>query len=195
MRKSARLAFAALALTGLGACHRAPSDARLRAMFEHGEQLCLDLHIRDAKRVFKTYLVYRPLDAGAHYYLGRTYMLSPDFRPVLAEGEYQTALRLFIEGGRVSPIERFGNDYFEMICYVDSAKVLYQQCLIMLTARAPQRRFVSPIRRARRYLRKAEAVMPGTDEVQQVHRLIEDVAQTVGIPEAPQKSAPEQIQI
>ena len=46
------------------------------------------------------------------------------FRPFVAEGEYLTAVKYFRKSGRANPIERFSSaDYFEWICYVETAKI------------------------------------------------------------------------
>ncbi len=150
-------------------------------MFERGESLCLDGRFEEAKRVLKAYLIYRPGDAGGHYYLGRTYMLSDDFRPIMAEGEYQTALRLFHRGGRESPIDRFGDEYFEMICYVDSAKVLYLQGMVVLSIGAPPPALEGPLGQALAYLDRAEAAFPEAQEVAQVRASIRNLANRVGV--------------
>lgn len=180
----------AVVLPALTACRGEPDPAQLDAMFERGETLCLDGRFEDAKRLFKAYLIYRPEDAGAHYYLGRTYMLSEDFRPVMAEGEYQTALRLFVKGERISPIERFAPEYFEMICYVDSAKVLYLQSGMLATAGAPPRILRGPLQQAADYLREAETVLPEAREIEQVRGGIRALAERAGVPLRPPESAP-----
>lgn len=75
-------------------------------------------------------------------------------------------MELFIEGGRISPIERFGHDYFELICNVESAKVCLLQIDLMLALGAPPAAVRPVLQRAERYALEAEAVMPGTKDVE-----------------------------
>jgi hypothetical protein len=172
--------LAAVALVWAG-CARAPSPAELGAQFDEAERLCLDGKFDEANVVLKRYLMHRPEDAGAHYYLGRTFMLSKDFRPMLAEGEFQTALRLFQRQGRESPIERFDPAYFEMMCNIDSAKVLYLQCVTVASLGATPNTFEPILGRALGYIDRAQSIMPGAAEVEQVGGPIRELAADIGV--------------
>ena len=152
-----------------GGCGRPPSEEELQRLFDQGESLCLEAQWVEARAPLQEFLRYRPNHAGAHFYLGRTYFY---FRPAIAEGELQTALELFIEGGRISPIERYGADYFELINNVESAKVCLLQIDLMLTLRAPPAAMRPLLDRAEQYLREADAAMPGTEEVEQLEQAI-----------------------
>ena len=153
----------------LAGCDRSPDEQELQALFDEGEYLCREEHWQEARAVLKKYLLYDPDHAGAHYYLGRAYLLS---RPVIAEGELQTALELFIEGGRISTIERFGHDYFELICNIDSAKTCLLQIDLMRAWGAPPAAVQSLLERAEGYVREADTIMPGTKEVGALERMI-----------------------
>lgn len=74
-------------------------------------------------------------------------------------------MRLFVQGGRISPIERFGHDYFELICNVESAKVCLVQIDLMLALGAPRTAVQPLLERAERYAQEADAAMPGTKDV------------------------------
>lgn len=152
-----------------GGCGGSPSEEELQSLFNQGEILCREAQWMEARAVLQEFLLHRPNHAGAHFYLGRTYFY---FRPAIAEGELQTALELFIEAGRISPIERYGADYFELINNVESAKVCLLQIDLMLTLHAPPAAMRPLFDRAKRYLREADAVMPGTKEVERLEEAI-----------------------
>ncbi len=153
-------------------CGAAPDEQEIEDLFDQGEYLCLEARWNEARAVLKQFLLHRPNHAGAHFYLGRAYLFSDDFRPAIAEGELQTALELFIEGGRISPIERFANDYFELICYVESAKVCLLQTEYLISQGVPMQPLQPLLRRAARYANEADAVMPGTKDVTTLERAI-----------------------
>ncbi len=170
-----------LAIAGLASCAPDPKPEELGAQFDEAERLCLEGKFAEAVPVLKQYLIHRPGDAGAHYYLGRAYMLSQDFRPAMAEGEFQTALRLFVAQGRQSPIERFQPEYFEMMCNLDSAKVLYIQTLSIVTqsdSPAVARPFIE---RALGYIESARSAMPGAAEVDQIGTPIRELGARFGL--------------
>jgi tetratricopeptide (TPR) repeat protein len=182
LRPAARAGAAVLALGALAACcGREPTPETLRAQFDEAERLSRSGEYGKAQALLKDYLLYRPDDAGAHYYLGRTYFLYEEFRPVMAEGEYQTALRLFIGQGRRSPIERFEPAYFEMICNVDSAKVLYKQCDAGLALGAPKSALRPIMERALEYIERGRIAMPDAAEVDQIGTFVRQLAREVGV--------------
>lgn len=155
----------------VGGCDGSPSEEELQALFDQGEFLCRETRWKEARVVLREFLLYRPNHAGAHFYLGRAYLFT---RPVIAEGELQTALELFIEGGRISTVERFGHDYFELICNIESAKACLLQIDPMLRWGASPASAQSLLERAERYVRDADAVMPGTKEVGDLEEAIAD---------------------
>ena len=153
-------------------CERFPDEQGLQSLFDEGEYLCREARWEEARTVLREYLLYDPYHAGAHFYLGRAYLFSEDFRPVIAEGELQTALELFVDAGRISPIERFGHDYFELICYVESAKVSLLQIEFLLLIHVPAAYIQSLLDQAERYIVEAEQIMPNTKEVRVVKEAI-----------------------
>ncbi len=114
---SVAVAFAAL-LTP--ACNRPPEED----LFSAGETLYLDQRYDEAIDAFKRFLQDNPNHAGAHFYLGTCYFASDDNRWLgIAQGELQTAIALFERQGKVSPIPRFNDTYFELISHINLAKI------------------------------------------------------------------------
>jgi tetratricopeptide (TPR) repeat protein len=192
------------------ACAPKPDDASLDRQFAEAERLCLDRQYAQAEAVLKDYLLQRPEDAGAHYYLGRTYLLLGEelfnaylrgeisngqaadrqgdvrkliwkFRPDIAEGEFQTALRLFIRNGRVPPIERFDPKYFEMMCSLDAARILYFRAFFLAAYGAPPESLSGFVTRALEYVETARGVLPEAAEVDQIGAALRDFARELGI--------------
>ena len=87
----------------------------------------------DAIPVLKQCLLINPRNAGAHFYLGRCWLnvkqLNDREGPWLipAEGELALAIRLFKDQGGKSPIDRFDDNYFELICHLEKAKIYLRQ--------------------------------------------------------------------
>lgn len=162
----------------LGAgCDRRPDAAALQAKFDEAERLCLDQRYDDAKRLLKEYLLLDPDHPGAHFYLARTYMASLDIRETsLAENEYQLALRLFQRQGRISGIKRYDQNYFELMCQLDSAKALGIQAEILARERALIPDALASLRRANDYVERARAVNPSAPEVEAVGAPIRELA-------------------
>ena len=156
----------------LAGCDTELDEQELQSLFDEGEFLCREARWSEARVVFKKFLLHRPNDAGAHFYLGRAYLFSDDFRPAIAEGELQTALELFVQGGRISPIERFGHDYFELICNVESAKVFLLQTEYLLLQGAPLEAVKPLLERTAHYAQEADAAMPGTKDVKLLQEAI-----------------------
>lgn len=162
------LVLVALVPAWNGACRRTDESGLLK----QAETLCLDAQWQEAKVILKQYLVRRPNDAAGHFYLGRCYLFSEDFRPTLAEGEIQTALSLFLENGKKSPIERFTDDYFEMICYVESAKVSLIE-INRFRAYGLKIAHLGPlVDKCKRYAQLARDLMPGAEEVKELDHII-----------------------
>ena len=156
----------------IAGCGTALDEQELQSLFDQGEFMCREARWNEARVVLKKFLLHRPNHAGAHFYLGRAYLFSDDFRPAIAEGELQTALELFIQGGRISPIERFGHDYFELICNVESAKVFLLHTEYLLLQGAPPEAVKPLLERAAHYAHEADAVMPGTKDVKLLEEAI-----------------------
>lgn len=175
MRRARECVISVLMMVAVS-CAPDPSPEQLRAQFAEAERLCLEGEFQNAKVLLKDYLIHDPEHAGAHYYLARTFMLSQDFRPIMAEGEFQTALRLFVRQGRTSPIDRFSAEYFEMMCYLDSARVIHVQCDAAFNAGAPPNVLRQPLERALDFVAKARTVMPTAAEVDQIGDPIRELA-------------------
>ena len=199
----------AIAISALVSCKSAPTPEELDAQFVEAERLCLEGQFVDARTVLKSYLLNRPDDAGAHYYLGRAYLvpaervfvliaqgrpqngsaeppaelqtLAAEFRPAIVEGEFQTALRLFRRHGRVSSIERYSAEYFEMMCYLDSARVIFMHSFVGVISGNTPGSYREPIRRALGYVESARAVMPKAAEVDQIGEPIRQFAAEIGL--------------
>lgn len=155
----------------IAGCGTSLDEQEIDDLFVQGEYLCLEERWSEARTVLKEFLVHRPNHAGAHFYLGRAYHYS---RPTLAEGELQTALELFIEDGRISTIERFGHDYFELICNLESAQVCLLQTDYLRSRGMPPSATASILERAARYVSAADAVMPGVKDVKILEDAIAD---------------------
>lgn len=175
MRKAQRVwsvrSFAVVVLL-LNGCDTGPSRAELQALFDEGEFLCREARWDEAREVLRKFLLHNPDHAGAHFYLGRAYLFSTDFRPAIAEGELQTALQRFIDGGRQSPIDRFGPDYFEMICHVEIAKVYLLQIDLFQSMGASPRALQGLYQRAVDSTQRAKAIIPGSKDVADLEEIL-----------------------
>lgn len=143
-------------------------------LMARAEELCLAAQWEEAKPLLKRRLLTHPDDPGAHFYLGRCYLLSADFRPVLAEGELQTALNLFLRNGKKSPIERFQDDYFELICHIESAKVGLMQARILQENGAQLWQLRLLLERSRDHAETARKIRPDSDDVAALEDLIRE---------------------
>jgi len=186
MKQACMLGAIMTLAAGLSGCATKEPDMSL---FERAEQLCLDQKWAEAQPVLREFLLQSPHHAGAHFYLGRAYLLGPDFRPAVAEGELQLALRLYKESGKESPIERFGDEYFEIICNLESMKVLLKAIAMeseqmMLVGLPPgiRRELVT---RMRNYVDRAEAVNPEFEDVVNAKRILRSIEQAVDAEESP----------
>lgn len=151
---------------------RAIPHEQPRDLFAEAEQLALDQRWDEAKQLLKVHLLKHPDDAGAHFYLGRAYLLATPFYPYIAEGEFQTALRLFIANGRKSPTERFQPDYFEMMCHIESAKVYLRWIYVWMTHEFDLRELQHHLNKAKFYLEKAREIRPDAPEVRQLYETL-----------------------
>lgn len=178
-----------IVLVAACACSRAPQ----RDLFKEGETLYLDGKYSEAADVLKQRLIENPDDAGAHYYLGNTYMsncirpdktalsnsdMTPDRWLGIAQGELEVALELFKRQGKVSPIPRFDATYFEMMCHVTRAKIHFILLQSILDAppnpRGPNMRSLVPgiIKKCAEEAEEAEKVSPDAAEVRDLKKLI-----------------------
>ena len=135
----------------LSACSADPPPSLLA----EAEILVLDQKWAEARELLKRHLVNYPDDAGAHFYLGRCYMLDEPLWPVVAEGEFQTALRLFNRNGKQSPIERYPAQVFEWFCYKEMATTLLLQIDRLVEGGVTPRQVGALIEQARYYYERA----------------------------------------
>lgn len=146
-----------------------------RELFRHAELYCLDQKWDQARTALVEVLRENPLHPGAHFYLGRAYMFGSDFRPVMAEGEFLTALSLFRRQNRESRIERFAPKYFEMMCYIEAAKANLIQVDFYLRTGAPLEAVQGLVGDASHYAEQAQQISPNAPEVRDLLSLLEQV--------------------
>ncbi len=163
-----------------------PSDSKSAtddaALLDQGEFLCLERRWEEARPILRQFLLSHPDHAGAHFYLGRAYLLAEDFRPAIAEGEFQTALNLFQRQGRRLPIERFESaDYFEFMCHLDSAKVCYLEFSTRISIGAPPEALQPIAQRARIHMDGALALNTVPADYRMWDRNIRMIEQASGL--------------
>ena len=173
-----------LVTIALSSCSTSESAQEDVDLFALGETLCLEARWGDARNALRAFLVDNPNHPGAHFYLGRSYLFwDEDFRPVIAEGEIQTALQLFYENGRESYIERFTPAYFEFICNIESLKVCNQEFSYLVFADASKNRKLATARRSRKYLEAAKDIDPDSEDLltgEEMVRRLERAARRAG---------------
>jgi hypothetical protein len=168
----------------LAACHHAPNPALLPEAL----RLCQEQKWDDAAVPLKEYLMQRPGDAAAHFYLGRCYLNGITLYPLAAEGEFEAALMLFAQNGRKSPIAEYSDQYFEMRCRLEIAKVYLRMLRIAeehgdITLR---RRILDDCRSK---AADAKKVDPDAEEVKELERILDEVA-SAHPPHKPDMTAP-----
>jgi tetratricopeptide (TPR) repeat protein len=174
-----------LAAMLLASCGPAPYDRpettglKGEDLFKHAEYLCLEQRWDEAIPMLKAFLVENPSHAGAHFYLGRCFMLSPEPWLAIAEGEFQTALYFFIESGRKLPIQRFNApSYFEMMCHVETGKIYYEQLAKLFEMGGASSSAVGElIGKFRNAAEQAKKVAPEAPEVGQMEERLEELKQ------------------
>jgi tetratricopeptide (TPR) repeat protein len=165
----------------------------LAKVMERAEFLVLEQRFSEAIPLLRGVLRWRPHDAAAHYYLGRAYYNAPDnFWFGIAKGEIKTALALFLKDGRESPIERFSDEYFELNCHLDIARIHSLQAVAILQAGAPAALALQYLDQAEDALEAAEEVVPGAQEIQHIQQGIDDVRAGVRQGPRPQQPSPDQ---
>lgn len=118
-----------IGIVAISCSSRAPEQD----LFAVAETLYLDQHYDQAIDAFKRFLLDHPDHAGAHFYLGTCYFASDDNRWLgIAQGELLTAIALFERQGKVSPVPRFNDTYFELISHINLAKIYMGLVLTIL---------------------------------------------------------------
>lgn len=172
----ARYIFYATVLAGIGAYafivyrDRAQQD---HAQFRDAEMYCLNQEWDRAREALIDVLRENPLHPGAHFYLGRAHMFGSDFRPIMAEGEFLTALSLFRKQDRQSGIDRFPPRYFEMMCYIEAAKANLIQIDLYLRSGAPIEAVQNLVADGTFYAEQARKVNPNAPEVRELEALLD----------------------
>lgn len=151
---------------------RGESDSRL---LQEGEDLCLNQEWNLARATLKQYLTRRPEDPAGHFYLGRAYMYGSQFRPIMAEGEFLTALRLFRKQGGKSPIERFPDRYFEMMCYLEAAKANLIQIDVYMSAGMSVNAVQELVDECAYFAGRARKIIPNAKEVAELDQIVRDL--------------------
>lgn len=176
MRTAAQNITAVLALpVMLAACAPEPPGP---VEFAQAEQVMLNGDYDAAAEQFKRFLVWNPDHAGAHYYLARCYYAKETFWLTIARGEVATALELFIEQGRQSPIERYDAEYFEFICHIDIARISRVQAMVVMANDLPPESARGFIDQADAALDRARTILPDSADIGLVEREIAE-AETV----------------
>ena len=166
-----RTAIGCFAMLSLAGCGEPDYDT----LFAQAETHCLEQEWDEASVLLKQILLTNPNHSGAHYYLGRCYLNAENFRPHLAEGEFQTAVHIFMRTDRKSPIERFDDKYFEFICHISSAKVVLSAIQRLVRDGVPLRQLQGLMDQAREYADTADAVIPNAQEVEDLNALIDAI--------------------
>ncbi len=170
-----------------------PPKAHNEDLSAQAEFLVLEERWAEAISVLKESLLLYPEDPGAHFYLGRCWLNVAKFNDwpgpwlVLAEGELRLARQLFLAQGKHSPIARFSDTYFEVICNIERAKVYLRQLTVVAEhprqlAGATLESILSSLQQA---IDDAKAVDPGAPEVLQLENFIESLSGKEAAPKSP----------
>ena len=155
---------------GIAGCPRAQSPTR--ELVQEADALLRDQKWSEARVLLKQRLLGHPHDAGAHFLLGRSHLIGLNFRPVIAEGEYETAIACYLAKDRINTIKRFKDDgYFEMMCYIEAAKVQDRIIGTLLVYGGGMEGMREYIDKGMAYVDEARKVRPGAPEVQQYDEL------------------------
>ena len=160
-----------------------------RSLLEEGEHLMLEARWQDAIPVLRAHLLRNPRDPGAHFYLGRAYLLHAFPLLVHAEGELKTALHLFHEQGGESPIERFDDTYFELACHLELSKVHLSVVQMVMNAGGRQELLERALERCEEHLEAARRIDPESPDVEQLETLLTDLREAID-EEAPVEPEP-----
>lgn len=161
-------AFLALAVVVCAACSRSAPDLN-----GHAEALLQEARWDEAVVVLKQQLLRRPDDIAAHFYLGRCYLNAPRFYPGAAAGEFETALRLFSANGRISPIAEYDDEYFELRCHLELAKVYLRTYHEYAERGAPRGLLQRPLRKLKEAAAAAERITPDSDDVRDLKAIVD----------------------
>jgi hypothetical protein len=172
-----------LALCGMLPGCAAPPDETPKALMAQAEFLVREARWAEAIDALQRLLRQQPTHSGAHFYLGRCWLNVPRFNEregpwlVLAEGELRLASQLFEQQGRTSSIERFSDEYFEVICNVERAKVYLKQLNFLAAnpgrlAGATVETVIDELRQA---VDAAKAIDPDSPDVRTLENILADL--------------------
>ena len=159
-------------------------------LLQRGEYLMLEAQWQEAIPVLRAHLLRTPRDPGAHFYLGRAYLLHPLPLLVHAEGELKTALYLFHKQGGESPIERFDDTYFELACHLELSKVHLAVIQMVMNAGGRQELLERALEQCEENLEAARRIDPESPDVQQLETLLNDLREAIH-DEAPPEPEPQ----
>ena len=162
-------AAAVLILLG-AACSRPDPDLDGRA-----QTLIAESQWDDAIDLLKRRLIQHPDDVAAHFYLGRCYLNGSMFYPGAAAGEFETALQLFTDKGRHSPIAEYEDQYFELRCHLELAKVYLRTYLELADRGAPKSVLQQPMRNLKKAAESAEKIAPDSQDVRDLKSVIQSL--------------------
>jgi len=163
-----------LAIAALAAAACAPVLDN-EELYERMEQSALTRQWDDADRYARQYILRNPHDPAGHFYLGFRYLHSERPWFGVAMGQYRLALRLFEEGDRVNPIERFESAaVFEALCHLEISKVYQKQLLFLLDAEAPREAFGPLLDNWQAVVDIVRELEPDSEAVRVYDRLIRD---------------------
>ncbi|MCX5770097.1 MAG: hypothetical protein NTZ09_07485, partial [Candidatus Hydrogenedentes bacterium] len=97
------------------------------------------------------------------------------FYPGAAAGEFETALRLFSETGRHSPIAEYNDQYFELRCNLELSKVYLRMYVDYADRGAPRSVLQQPMRSLKRAAEAAEKIAPDSQDVRDLKSVIESL--------------------
>ena len=164
-------------------CSKQEVEKPVEENFAQGEFLILEARWDEARNYLREFLLDNPNHPGAHFYLGRSYLLwKEDFRPIIAEGELQMALQLFRDNDSQSYIDRFPPSYFVVICNIESAKVLLIEFAIRQENGAPIEQLQPLVIRARRYVEAARKADPTHQDVIDSDALVQSAEHYIRMP-------------
>lgn len=188
-RKAAVWGAAAVAIV-IAAAGCAPRLAD-PGLFAEAEYLILEQRFEEAIPLLRRFLVSYPDHAGAHYYLGRCYFAARDqFWLAIAQGELETALNQFHASGGASPIERFDDTYFGLICHLDIAKIQLKRALFLLESGAPRELCRALLADAREMVERARGIDPESPDVETIEGMVEELARVLGEAGPAEETAP-----
>jgi len=163
-------ALATVVVLVVAGCSRPDPDPTGRA-----QALIEESRWDEAADLLKRQLLEQPDDVAAHFYLGRCYLNGSMFYPGAAAGEFETALRLFTETGRHSPISEYNDQYFELRCHLELAKVYLRTYIEYADRGAPRSILQQPMRNLKNAAEAAEKIAPESQDVRDLKSVIESL--------------------